>query len=66
MDHIKRDANKCEEGLKNCRNSYLKFGIETAALKEEELKKGSNHFDIKSKRKPHKVLTMMLITEYKK
>ena len=29
LDNIKRDANACEESLKQCRKLYFQFGVET-------------------------------------
>ena len=66
LENIKRDANNCEESLKQCRKLYFQFGIETQILRIEELKKGHTHFEIKSKRKGHKVYISMVISNYKK
>ena len=66
LDNFRRDANACEESLKQCRKLYFQFGVETQALRIEELKKGSAHFEIKTKRKGHKVYTSMVISNYKK
>lgn len=66
LEHIKRDANNCEESLKMCRKLYFQYGVETQSLRKEELKKGQTHFEIKAKRKGHKVYTSMVIQNYKK
>ena len=66
LENIKRDANNCVESLKMCRKLYYQFGIETQSLNKEEVKKGANHFEIRSKRKGHKVFTTMVIGNYKK
>lgn len=64
--NIMRDANACEESLKQCRKLYFQFGVETQSLRIEELKKGGQHFEIKTKKKGHKVYTSMVISNYKK
>ena len=66
LDNIKLDANACEESLKQCRKLYFQFGVETQSLRIEELHKGPSHFEIKTKRKGHKVYTSMVISNYKK
>ena len=66
LENIKRDANNCVESLKQCRKLYYQFGLETQTLRIEEQKKGATHFEIKSKRKGHKVFTTMVIGTYKK
>ena len=66
LNNIMRDANACEESLKQCRKLYFQFGVETQSLKIEELKKGGQHFEIKTKKKGHKVYTSMVISNYKK
>ena len=33
LDNIKRDANSCEEALKQCRKLYFQFGVETSNLR---------------------------------
>ena len=66
LENIKRDANNCEESLKQCRKLYFQLGVETAGLRVEELKKGQGHFEIKAKRKGHKVYIRMVISNYKK
>ena len=66
LENIKRDANNCVESLKQCRKLYYQFGLETQSLGVEEKKKGSSHFEIRSKRKGHKVFTSMVIGNYKK
>jgi len=66
LENIKRDANNCVESLKQCRKLYHQYGIETQNLSNEELKKGPNHHEIRSKRKGHKVFTTMVISNYKK
>lgn len=72
LENIKRDANNCDEALKACRKLYFQFGIETAQLHADELKKGcldeeeaENH-QIKSQRKSYKVFTNMVVQSYKK
>ena len=66
LDNIQRDANNASESLKQCRKLYRQFGIETQNLATVELKKGSSHFEIRSKRKGHKVFSTMVIGNYKK
>lgn len=66
LEFIKRDANNCEETLKQCRKLYFQFGVETQNLRVEELKKGQTHFEIRAKKKGHKVYTNMVIQSYKK
>jgi len=51
LENIKRDANNCEESLKECRKKYFQFGIHTQNFRLQELKKGVTHFDTKSKKK---------------
>ena len=66
LENIKRYANNCVESLKQCRKLYYQYGIETQNLHVEEKKKGTNHFEIRSKKKGHKVFTTMVISNYKK
>lgn len=66
LENIKRDANNCVESLKQCRKLYFQFGLETQNLALDEQKKGRAHFEIKAKRKGHKVFTTMVIGNYKK
>lgn len=66
LENVKRDANACEESLKQCRKLYFQFGVETQSLRIEELRKGAAHFEIKTKRKGHKVYSSMVISNYKK
>ena len=66
LENIKRDANNCVESLKQCRKLYYQYGIETQNLHVEEKKKGTNHFEIRSKKKGHKVFTTMVTSNYKK
>lgn len=73
LENIKRDANNCDESLKACRKLYFQFGIETQNLRNEEAKKGclgvepaQQNYEIKNKKKGHKVFTTMVITNYKK
>jgi hypothetical protein len=66
LDNIKRDAKACEESLKQYGKLYFQFGVETQTLRVEELKKGSVHFEIKTKKKGHKVYSSMVISNYKK
>lgn len=66
LENLKRDANACEESLKQCRKLYFQYGVETQNLRVEELKKGAMHFEIKTKRKGHKVYSSMVISNYKK
>lgn len=66
LENIKRDANNCVESLKQCRKLYFQFGLETQNLTLDEQRKGRAHFEIKAKRKGHKVFTTMVIGNYKK
>ena len=64
--NLKRDENKCEEQLKECRKLYYNYGIESQNLRFEEQKKGRMHYEIKSKRQGLSVFTSMAILTYKK
>jgi len=41
LENTKRDANVCEEKLKECRRLYFQYGVETDRLALEEAAKGS-------------------------
>ena len=66
LENIKRDANNCEEALKQCRKLYFQYGVETQTLRDAEMRKGASHYEVKAKRKGHKVFTSMVISSYKK
>jgi len=72
LEDIKRDANNCDEWLGKCRELYSAYGIATEQLREDELKKACagvvhiDNYEIKLRRKSHKVATNIAVQNYKK
>lgn len=66
LENIKRDSNTAYESLKQCRRLLAKYPIETRQLQEEEAKKGADSYEVKAKRKAHKVFTSMIFSNFKK
>ena len=66
LENIKRDSNTAYESLKQCRRLLAKYSAETRELQREEAAKGSSNFEVKAKRKAHKVFTSMIVSNFKK
>ena len=60
------DSNNCAKTLNSCRKLFEKYQMETFTLNLDINSKGSEHFDVKSKKKAIKLFANSIVTNYKK
>ncbi len=60
------DSNNCAKTLTSCRKLFERYQMEAFTLNLDVTSKGSEHFDVKSKRKAIKLFANSIISNYKK